>query len=349
MAISHAVHAEEHPLSSPAQDGAMELALVVRRARQARAAGRFAEAQAALEEALSPDNAATMTATAALRAQLFGELGLCELGQHKYRDAAEHLHESLHYWTELPRAYQLEFQTALNRATDQVGRIYYIQTPPDAAVLLDGRPRGRVKGVQVYFVEPGKHAIRARLDGYKDVLQTFEIGKGQTTSITMELPRAPEAPARAAGSAPEKPQTTRPARALQAAAAAPSKGGSALRTTGWALTGVTAAAGGAFLLGAEITRANHDERSAELRRDGWLGNTCAPPGTAPVCTELRDLREQRALLGTLGVATLATSGAIGVATLVSYLFDQKTASREGVSVVPVVTRQTAGLWMKRAW
>src|SRR4051812_31785633 len=68
MAISHAVHAEEQRLSSPARDAVEELALVVRRARQARAAGRFAEAQAVLEEALSSDNGASMTA--ALRTQL---------------------------------------------------------------------------------------------------------------------------------------------------------------------------------------------------------------------------------------------------------------------------------------
>ena len=80
----------------------------VRRGRRARNTGQWTEAYAAYKAALEAADPASSTER--VRAELAGELGLCELALRKYRDAAEHLAFSLEQRTALPLALQLRFE-----------------------------------------------------------------------------------------------------------------------------------------------------------------------------------------------------------------------------------------------
>jgi hypothetical protein len=92
----------------------------------------------AFEEALKHAGSARMME--AQRAVVLGEPGLSELAQRKYREAAEHLSESLDHDTALPRASREAFHQGMREAG--VGRLYVTVTPSDAALLLDGERIG---------------------------------------------------------------------------------------------------------------------------------------------------------------------------------------------------------------
>ncbi|WP_438033955.1 hypothetical protein [Sorangium sp. So ce204] len=83
----------------------------VRRAQRARDGGRWTEAHAAYDAALQATDPASNTEKE--RAEIAGELGLCELELRKYRDAAEHLAWSLEQRNVLPLELQLRFEAGL--------------------------------------------------------------------------------------------------------------------------------------------------------------------------------------------------------------------------------------------
>jgi hypothetical protein len=248
----------------------------------------------------------------------------------------------------LPPELRRRVEDALSKAKAQVGRISLAVSPPDAAVLLNGRPIGRAARTYTLFVDPGPVTIRARLDGHQDAVQMFELGRGQKQLISLQLSPAPQPVARAPVDAPRKAASPALA-ARRAAAAEPSSIGWKLSVTGAVLTGVTAAAGAAFLVGAEIAGADLDERSAALRRSGWSSGTCGRPGAPATCAELRDATEQQELFRQIGTASLLASGALGAATLASFLFVWTRPSGGGVRVAPVITGQNAMLSVDGKW
>jgi tetratricopeptide (TPR) repeat protein len=350
VGVPRAALAQEAPRASGQSKG-VEAADHVRRGLKARAAGRSAEAESAFESAL--EAADPERTTRAQRAEILGELGLCELDQREYRDAAEHLAKSLEEYQSLPPAVLRRVKAGEQKALQHIGRVYFVVSPSDAAVLLDGRPLGRATHAYTIFVEPGRHTIRARLAGYGDGVSTFDVAAGAKHGGALTLSRATERMARAdneASPANAKKNATSPARTPRAPAATPSSAGEKLSVVGVVLTGGTAVAGATLLIWGESKRAEHEERIAALRREeGWLQDTCLAPEPSPVCAELRDAKEPPKRLIELGWATLAASGAIGAATVSAFVFAPKGASNNGVSIVPVVTGQRAGLSVIGAW
>jgi hypothetical protein len=347
ITLPHSAHAGEQPPSPKASAVAKDLDLV-RRARQARVAGRPADATAALEAALSSDNADRMTVRE--RAEALGELGLCELAQRKYRDAAEHIYESLDRWTDLRPPFRLELQNAFNEAVKHVGRVYFALSPPEAAVLLDGRPIGRVTKSYVFFVEPGRHTVRARLNGYKESSQSFDIEGEQRHMITLDLPRAPEAAAQTA-----QPEPREAAKAV--AAPAPPAGAQSAAWLSFPIAGgvlaVGAAVAGGVLLGkAGATREDLETRAAELRpakgngEEGLGTSACLDPPVPSGCAELADLRRREDTLTKAGWVTLGAAGALGVATVASFVLLRKRPDKDAVRVAPAVARHGAGLFVQ---
>ncbi|XXY49377.1 hypothetical protein WME91_56160 [Sorangium sp. So ce269] len=164
----------------------------VRRGQRARNAGRWTEAHAAYKAAFEAA-ADPATSTERERAELAGELGLCELALHKYRDAAEHLARSLEQRETLPLARQPRFEAGQREAAKHVARLVLSVDPPDAEVFIDGQRLGRTARTYTLFFEPGKHLVRGRAPGapvHEDGLHSFLAAAGAEHEITMKLPRA---------------------------------------------------------------------------------------------------------------------------------------------------------------
>lgn len=142
----------------------------VRRGQRARAAGDWTAAHAAYKAALEAADPASSTERE--RAELAGELGLCELALRKYRDAAEHLAFSLEQRAALPVTLQRRFEDGQRKAIPHVAKLSLAVDPPDAEVIIDGKAIGPVARVYTLFFEPGLHTVRARAPGREDAFQS---------------------------------------------------------------------------------------------------------------------------------------------------------------------------------
>jgi hypothetical protein len=120
-------------------------------------------------------------------AAIAGELGACELALGRHRDAAEHLQRALDYPKSLNPDQQQRFIAAQNKAESHVGTIIIGVNPSDAEILVDGKSIGAGEVTYIVFVEPGTHAVRARLSGYGDAEQMTDADCGETTNVAMRL------------------------------------------------------------------------------------------------------------------------------------------------------------------
>ncbi|WP_437945882.1 PEGA domain-containing protein [Sorangium sp. So ce296] len=322
----------------------------LRLARQARDAGRWVEAEAAYEAALAAAEAAWTTD--AERAEIAAELGLCELALGKYRDAADHLAQSLRHRDGLRRALRERAEAGLLQAERRVVTVYLGVNPPDAEVFVDGKALGRPAPTYELFLEPGHHTVRARLDGHAEAVSAFEGQAGKDISLALKLPRAPERGARAPEAA-----SARAARMLAPSpppAARPAVPLTELRIGGAALATAAVAAGTVFLLRADVVDDNLAERDVVLRRQGWTSSTCWWPDAPSACAEIRRDLAERDLFATLGNVALATGAVFGIATAASFLaegwlFDETPVRGGGVQVAPSATGTRAGLVLQGAW
>jgi hypothetical protein len=318
----------------------------VRRGRGARDAGKWVEAEAAFKAALAAGGSERTAEV--LRAEITGELGLCELRQGKHRDAAEHLARSLARREALAPALRRRFEEGQRSAERHVERVYLGVSPLDAEVFVDGKPiDGRARSYRL-VLEPGHHTIRAQLIGHGGAEDSFESVAGKQRTASLVLRRAPDPAPRTPEPAPvAKARIPAPA---PAAAAPPSSAAATIRTTGVVLTGAAAAVGAVSFAWAAVTASHLQEESAELHRKTSGYRSCAQPDAPGVCDDLRDARARLDHLAVIGWASLATSGALGATTLAAWvLTDGEPDSGDGVRVAPLATAGRAGVVILGSW
>ncbi|WP_437535075.1 hypothetical protein WME79_12620 [Sorangium sp. So ce726] len=333
----------------------------VRRGQRARNAGRLSEAYAAYKAAF--DAADPTTSTERERAEIAGELGLCEVALHKYRDAAEHLAKSLEQREALPDALERRFQAGQREAVKRVATLVLSVDPPDAEVLIDGERVGRTARTYTLFFEPGdKHMVRGRAPGHADAFQGFLGVAGVEHEMTMELSRAAAGSAEEASSpketAPQSPKET-----LQAVGSSPAvrrpppspwtSWPGTLRTAGIGLTLATGSLGAVFMVRARTADGDLYERNARLDAAGVSQGACRETPKPSACSELSGLRRERDLFAGVGTAMVVTSGVVGAATLASFFTDfsflhaEPTKARLGLA--PTIAPTQAGFVAYGAW
>jgi len=281
---------------------------LVRRGNAAAKAKKWEECTASLEEAIK------IQSTPAL----LGDLGLCEEQAGRFALAHKHLSRALEA---APADKDVEpwkrLQAALVRVRERVALLVITTDPSNVRVLVDGRPLGQGDG-QTIAVEPGRHTIAGRLDGYEDaIVQTDDLRAGAFPHVQLTLRPKPRASLSSAIRPPSSvsPSADRPADL------------SRLFTPAWSPRGVlvtlayagaaTTLASGVAALGLEIHRAS---LQAGLVEKGYQHNSCRyglPPSTPAECADIRARFEQRdtsvdVLIGS--AITFATfAGAAGLA------------------------------------
>ncbi|XXY50713.1 hypothetical protein WME91_06170 [Sorangium sp. So ce269] len=352
------------PLSASEPRDASAVAESMRRARRARGAGKWSEAEAAYEAALKA--AAAAGASDAERAEIAGELGLCELALRKDGEAAGHLAQSLRQRGALSSSLQRRVEEGFQKAEKRVATLYLGVNLPDAEVLVDGEALEPRAPTYEVFLEPGYHTVRARLLGHAEAVSSFDAGAGKEHTLALKLLREPESAARGPGEAtparPGAPGVRPGAPGVRPAAAVARPGdpvarsrlpATELRIGGVALAAATGALGTVFLVRAAVRHDDYRERGAGLRAQRWQTWTCQEAGDVPACAELRALRKERDLFSTLGLVSVAASGVFAVATAVSFWNDQsRTASQprgERVRVVPLAAERQAGVLLQGVW
>ncbi|WP_437592896.1 PEGA domain-containing protein [Sorangium sp. So ce1000] len=228
--------------------------------------------------------------------------------------------------------------------------------PPDAEVLVDGKPIDRPGGTYMLFLEPGQHTVQARAPGREDGLHIIGAVASEKHEIEMHLP--PTSASDANEGAPVSPNETPRAPSSPAAprAARPSPWASwpgTARIGGIAVTTATAAAGAVFLLRAHVIHGDLREGDVARRARGWTSYTCREASAPAACAEIHDQVNERDLFATLGKVSLVTSAVFGVATAASFfteiaVFDARPKAT-GLRVVPMATSERAGVLLEGAW
>ncbi|HTN85144.1 MAG TPA: hypothetical protein VL242_15705 [Sorangium sp.] len=308
----------------------------LRRAEQARRAGRWDDAAAAYRAAWESTGDPRWA----------GELGMAELSLRRYRDAAEHLRRALDAGDALAPGVRARFQQGLQRAAQEVAAVAIVVGKPEAEVFMDGRRVGQGLATYVVYVEPGSHEARATLHGHEDGVGRFEALRGDTPAIGLALK--------------ERPPASRPAAPPRAAAAAsgsttlrPATGGTAIgpaiRVGGLALASAGVVVGAGFA----IAWAVKDGEVEALREEviGASGSLACNPHKAVTdvrCPQLRDAVEARDALGLVSIASFVASGVIGATALSSFWW-APAPDQGGVRAVPRVTAHGGGVRIEGAW
>ncbi|XXT17247.1 PEGA domain-containing protein [Sorangium sp. So ce429] len=343
--VGNAASADE-PYADPDVRAASMTTGLLRRARQAQAAGRQVAAAATYERALEAAQGAWTTD--AERATIAGELGLVELALGRHRDAASHLAQCLEHRDVISGWLRDRVDDGLKRAAKRVATVYVTTNPPGAEVLMDGQALYPPEPVQEVFVEPGEHTARARLEGHEEAVSSFTAEAGLTHPIALKLRRLPERVARAPEAAPAAPHPAAPA-----APPGSTFPLAELRIGGVALTTATVAAGTVFLLRSGVLRDDLAAQDAALGRGGWDPSACGGADAPPACAERRDTAEARDLFRELGVGTLVAGGVFAAMTAAAFLTDlsylASEPARQGVRVVPVMTAERAGVFLQGTW
>ncbi|WP_437640449.1 tetratricopeptide repeat protein [Sorangium sp. So ce854] len=331
---------------------------LVRAGQRARAAGKWTEAHGAYKRAL--EAAEPSSTTERERAEIAGELGLCALRLRSYRDAAEHLAWSLEQREALPVSLQLRFEAGLRKATAHVATLLLAIDPPDAAVVVDGKPVGRIARTHMLFVEAGERMVRAGAPGREESLHMFTAIPGQQHKMVIQLSRSSGSTKEVAEGAPkETPKAlsaTLPVRS-QAPSPPPSPWASwpgTLRVAGIAVTTATVSAGSLLMIRASRLDGDLSERRDGLARDPTTSTSmCWQAPQRAACAELRSLRDERNLSAVAGTVLVIAGGVLGAATAASFFTDfsflGRTPAQERIHVSPVVTGHGMGVEIGGLW
>jgi len=331
------------PPASAAPSDAAGVAALVRRGDQARLAGRWSEAVAAYADALA--GADSVGLPQEKRAPILGELGLSELALGKHREAAEHIYLSLKHRGALTRDQRWRYEQGQKKAEREIGMLVIAVDPPDAEVLIDAKPITARKSIHVVFVEPGKHTVRARLDGYVDEVVTLDAPKGSWPSLSLQLEQKPS-PRKAAETAPRAP--------APALAPPPSNTAAKLRTVGFITAGGGTALAVSFTISGVVLDDQIEKRSSALSKRAAPGrgeeySVCLGPAQKPACDSLLALIDSRDALDSAAAWSFIASGVIGAAAFSSFWWAPGEHRPAEIRLTPVATGQQAGAILTGVW
>jgi hypothetical protein len=122
--------------------------------------------------------------------QVAANLGRAELRVGKPRDATEHLTYFLREAPEdvIPEE-RAEVQAMLEQARAQIGVLSLRVDPAGSEVLVDGAPLGASPAGEV-LVDPGRHVIEARREGYRPARQVVDVAPGGRLEVSLRLEKA---------------------------------------------------------------------------------------------------------------------------------------------------------------
>lgn len=290
--------------------------------------------------------------------QIAANLGFAEQKLGRSRDAAEHLS---FYLREAPSTKVEERKIAevtLKEALARVGVVTLYVVPEGAEVAVDGALVGSAPLSGPVFLEPGAHAVTARLDGYVRARVTVTATAGGSQEVTVRmLPEVAAAPS-GAGGAPSEPgmASSKAAGPAVDGGGAPVEGGEAPAKR--SLVPAIALGAGSVVgiaVGIGLTVASNgasDDADAQRATILGAGGQCVVPGSfAGQCDEMRSTRERVDTLANGAMVAFAAGGALAVGAAVYLLWPRGSAGARpaGMQVTPVVGARAAGVGVRGAW
>ncbi|WP_129346045.1 PEGA domain-containing protein [Sorangium cellulosum] len=278
-----------------------------------------------------------------------GNLGVVELKLGKPRQAAIYLAFSLRKAPPSTKAAKLDrLRRLIEQAKKLIGVVRARVTPPDAEVLVDGKPLPVEETAEEIFLEPGTHRITARRGGYIEGEKVVTVAAGTAQEVTLALAERPAAtaamppatvlptpsgatPAARVDVVPEARRSWVPVIALGAASA----------------VGLGVAVG--FTLAANAASADASRQRAMLRHAGG-GCVDVPAEYGHLCSNVRDSASRLELRTRAATVAYVTSGALAMGAMAYALWPSaRTATFRGIHASPEVSPGHAGIVMRGVW
>ncbi len=159
--------------------------------------------------------------------EIAANLAKAEFELNRYRDAAEHLDFSLkNAPDDLPAEERRAMQERFDQARSHIGELLIDVNMKGADIFVDHSSVGKAPLGRSILVEPGKHRVEAKLDGYPSVHQSVDIEPGSAQLIVQLTLEKRPAPAMAP-----------PPKVLHKENVGPNK---TLMIAGWSMTGAGA-------------------------------------------------------------------------------------------------------------
>ncbi|APR85896.1 Dihydrolipoamide acetyltransferase [Minicystis rosea] len=249
--------------------------------------------------------------------QIAGSLGHVEMMLGRHRDAAEHLSMFLRESRDLPNADprdRVMLTQELERARARIGVVNVSVDRAGAEVFVDGASVGKAPLADPVFVEPGKHLIEIKMDGYEPQLSAREMAPGATADLKLTL--VPAAPAPVKTAAPPLAPIAAPPAAQPWQAPVVQKPNRAILYGGIAGSVVAASVGIGLAIGSGMAgAASHD--CTQLRSCG--------DATTPAARheEFDRLQDQKVNLGYGALGSFIGAGLIAAGTATYYAITSK--------------------------
>jgi hypothetical protein len=272
--------------------------------------------------------------------QVAGNLGWVEVELGKYRDAAEHL---ALYLREAPKDKVKERQSAevlLAEARKRVGALQLNVEPAGAEVLVDGASVGKAPLAGEVFVEPGKRAIEARLDGYTTMKTTMEMAAGASREVPLRLVKSEASAEKAGGNSVFKDSKSNEGTRTESEERGPSK---TVIIAGIATSVVAIGAGVGFAVASNGYASDADKQRAATEQRG-VPYPCSTPAYAKECGDHTDTVEAQRTYANLSVFSVVLGGVLGATTAIYALM---TPASKPAATKPTTTVRAAPVAMAR--
>lgn len=252
--------------------------------------------------------------------QIAGNLADCELQLNRYREAAEH---AAYYFRNAPADRRARAQALLEKAQTGTCTLTIPVDQAGAEVLVDGLAVGVSPLDGPVFVDPGHHAVEARL-GSRSASASADVLVGARKDIPLVLKDI----------AVKDGGTTRAGPSLPVIVAGASVAGAAL------LVGTVLA----LVADGKASSAN-----AALAMLPPNGSALPCQTQASTCATINSDRHARDALSNASMGTFIGAGAVGLATLGYALLAPKTRPSTGLQVLPAMGAGRGGVALMGVW
>jgi hypothetical protein len=256
--------------------------------------------------------------------QIAGNLAACEVKLGFYRDAAEHIAYFLRETPANATAERNAGQAVQRQALAKIAAVTIKVTIEGAAVTIDGQAVGASPLQEQVFVEPGRHTIEARREGYPTARASLDAQASSSPEVTLKLEQPVLPPPPPPPPPPEK-------RSLVPAIVA-----------GGVAVGAAAAGVGLFV-------ASSGKKDAVLTLDATIykdhGRCVAPGPIDPRCAEIEPNARSASAMHNAAVGMFVGAGVLAAGALVYLLWPATKATKAGINIhaAPVVGAGHGGL------
>jgi|HubBroStandDraft_6_1064221.scaffolds.fasta_scaffold163497_1 hypothetical protein len=287
-------------------------------------------------------------------------LGAAQFQLGKYRDAAEHLAFALRQWPLIggPTRRQIALDR-LRECRKHVGALGIRASTAHVEVQVDGHAVGATPLDLEVFVEPGRHVVEGRLEGYEAARQDVDATAGAGMTVTLAMVATPAVPA---VQAPAKEEVGAVVKKEEVPVPPPVPPTLPVKEGGWkpglpvlVTGGALAVVGLAVGVGLTVA-ANGKSADATAMRAGLGGQpmTCTPglsTASSPSCGTLKSTLTAESTLSSAAVGSFVAGGACALITAGLGLWRFRTPSDQKVAVrvVPEVAPDHASVILFGRW